>query len=179
MSCEEFESLLADALGDELSPEDRPRFEEHLASCTRCRREYETSREAVTNMRDLPGPQRVSVRREGDRLVIQDAVDSNAGPRGLPTSRVRVPPAAQWRSGIYRYAASVLIAFTAGYIAHAALGVQEAVTPIHPKIVELPPEQIEVDEPQSLQGAIASTYTRSRGRSDLAKALIAMAGHKP
>jgi anti-sigma factor RsiW len=177
MSCEDFESLLADALGDELSPEDRPRFEEHLANCPRCRREYESSREAVATLRDLPGPRRVSVRREGDRLVIEDAVDGDAGRRRSPAGRAGVWPASQWRGGIYRYAASILIAFTAGYIAHAAFGAQTAVAPSDHKTVQVLPDPIKVNARQSLQTALASTYTRNPARSDLANALIAMAGH--
>jgi anti-sigma factor RsiW len=39
MNCEEFEMLMADALGDELSPNDRPVFEAHLAECDCCRQE--------------------------------------------------------------------------------------------------------------------------------------------
>ena len=67
MNCEDVEMLLADALGDELADADRAAFEAHLAECERCRREYETTRAAVQSMRALPGPQRVTVRREGDR----------------------------------------------------------------------------------------------------------------
>ena len=43
MDCQAFEMMMAEALGDELSPEDRPAFEAHLASCDRCRREYESA----------------------------------------------------------------------------------------------------------------------------------------
>ncbi len=173
MNCEEFENLLADALGDELSPEDRPVFEEHLGSCERCRLEYESSREAVAAMRALPGPQRVSVRREGNRLVIED----DDGVRRSP-GRVRrnggLSRAAWWRSRVSRYAASVLIAFTAGYIAHAALVVQETPMP-RGGIVQVPESKTRTGQQESLRGALVSAYTRNTARSDLAKALIAMA----
>ena len=70
--CEDFEMLTADALGNELSEADRPAFEAHLAQCEKCRREYETASRTVSMMRALPGPTRVTIRREGDRLVIDD-----------------------------------------------------------------------------------------------------------
>lgn len=167
MNCEKFESLLADALGDELSPGDRPVFEEHLASCERCRREYETSHEAVTAMRTLPGPQRVSVRREGNRLVIVDDERTSGTPRGPK-------PAAWWASGVFRYAASVLIAFTAGYIAHAALG-DQARYGSSETVVEAPDDGGDRLRAESLEVALVSAYTRKAGRSDLATAFIAMA----
>ena len=56
MNCERFESLLADALGDELSAANRPAFEEHLRACERCRREYESSSAALSALRSLPAP---------------------------------------------------------------------------------------------------------------------------
>jgi anti-sigma factor RsiW len=166
MNCKEFESLLADALGDELSSEDRPAFEEHLADCQRCRLEFESTREAVAAMRALPGPQRVSVRREGNRLVIQDDDRTGPVPRGLHRGE-GLPPVARWTRGVFRYAASVLIAFTAGYIAHAALVVQETPIPRN--------EIVKVPGSKTLGGALVSAYTRNAARSDLAKALIAMA----
>jgi anti-sigma factor RsiW len=171
MSCKEYESLMADALGDELSPEDRPAFEAHLASCERCRREYETSREAVAAMRTLPGPQRVAVHREGDRLVIDDsqaaALGASGDPRGLS-------PAVWWARGVFRYAASVLVAFTAGYIAHAGLMSSDASRPVTP-VVQVGDSGTQTDGQKSLQGALVSAYTRNPHRSDLAKCLIAMA----
>lgn len=173
MNCEEFENLLADALGDELLPEDRSVFDEHLVSCQRCRLEYESSREAVAAMRTLPGPQRVSVRQEGNRLVIQDDERTGGSPRGLRRGG-GLPPAARWTSGVFRYAASVLIAFMAGYIAHATLVVQSG-APRKDGIVEVPESKTEIGRQESLQGALVSAYTRNTARSDLAKALIAMA----
>ncbi len=69
MKCEDVEMLMADALGDELSSDDRSVFEFHLAECDRCRQEYETALRAVDTMRLLPGPRPLrtgSIHRRGD-----------------------------------------------------------------------------------------------------------------
>ncbi|GAF95163.1 unnamed protein product [marine sediment metagenome] len=162
MNCTDFEVLLADALGDELSAADRPVFEAHLAECEKCRREYETALRTVTTMRELPGPARATVRREGNRLVIDDR----------PPHALRMP---WWfRRGAFRYAASILMAFAAGYAVHAGLMMTEGGRRVE-HIVQTD-EGIEAPtSPNSLQRALVHTHVRNPARSDLAKCLIAMA----
>lgn len=162
MNCTDFEVLLADALGDELSAVDRPVFEAHLAECEKCRREYETALRTVTTMRALPGPARATVRREGNRLVIDDR----------PSHAPRVP---WWfRGGVFRYAASILIAFLAGYAVHAGLMMTEAERPAD-HLVQTDDSIEAPASPSSLQRALVHTHVRNPARSDLAKCLIAMA----
>ncbi|MGD2109315.1 MAG: zf-HC2 domain-containing protein [Phycisphaerae bacterium] len=175
MNCEDFKGLLADALGNELQPQDRPAFDEHLATCDRCRCDYESSREALNAMRTLPGPQRVSVRREGDRLVI----DEGDRPALIPPADGRATHPPRWtRSSLFRYAASVLIAFTAGYLAHAM-----AKPPLpdlgQSTLTEKGPELRPPPSHRTVKGALVSAYTRSPARSDLANAFIAMAKPGP
>ncbi len=200
MNCSDFETLMADALGNELSPADRPVFEAHLGECPKCREEYESSRRAVATMRELPGPARVTVRREGDRLVIEDkppkyvSGKDSAARRGLlgtvasilvgSASRGRgLQPAA--RGALFRYAASVLIAFFAGYALHevAISDTPAAGLSGKPSVQDRPPP---ADDPNStlpdydrrhtLRGALVSAHARRPARSDLAKCLVAMAG---
>lgn len=162
MNCTDFEALLADALGDELCAADRPVFEAHLAECQKCRREYETALRTVTTMRGLPGPVRTTVRREGDRLVIDDR----------PSHGQRVP---WWfRGSVFRYAASILIAFAAGYAVHAGLMMTEVGRPVGPLVQEDQGVESQTS-PSSLQRALVHTHVRNPARSDLAKCLIAMA----
>ena len=106
MNCEDFQLLLADTLGGELSDAQRPGFEAHIAQCSQCRREYESMRETVCSLLSLPEPQPVRVRRVGGRLILGES------PRGAM---------AAFSHGYLRYAAGLLIAFTAGYALHATL----------------------------------------------------------
>ena len=110
MKCQDFETLMADALGNELAPADQPTFEEHLAQCDTCRHEYATACETLATMRRLPGPEPVTLKHDGARLGIEDAPMGTRRPL----------------RGAFRYAASVLIAFTAGYALHAGLMVSGA-----------------------------------------------------
>jgi anti-sigma factor RsiW len=189
MNCEDFEMLLAEALGDELASSDREPFETHLAQCPRCRRDYETARDAVAAMRELPGPQRVNVVREGNRLVIEEigtaGVSPTAGVRGVP-GRVRprlLGYAAPLVRSVFRYAASVLIAFGAGYALHAGL-MLSGDSPIADagRTGKL---RMDTDQPAyvssaptSFQRALTSTHMSNPARSNLAKCLIAMAHGK-
>ncbi|MCG8405266.1 MAG: zf-HC2 domain-containing protein [Phycisphaerales bacterium] len=154
MNCQEFETLLSDALGGELAERDRPVFETHLAECERCRLEYETSRAAVQSMRELPGPARVAVSREGDRLVIGPVSQSGAQLRQSFTQN------------LLRYAASVLIAFAAGYLVHAARSSGES-----PEMVAQGPKEhghaeTQLERPrESLRVTLAHTCGRGRSRA--------------
>lgn len=157
MSCEDLELLMADALGGELSEADRLVFEDHIAACARCRDEYESARAAVAMMKTLPGPTHVTVRREGDRLVI-----GSGSRRSMP-----------WGGGLLRYAAGLLIAFSAGYGLNAGLLLYDAVR----GSVTVSPRDPAEDGPGSegsLEGALIRAHARRPLRSGLAKCLIAM-----
>ena len=166
MNCEDFEILMADALGDELSPADRPAFEVHLAECATCREEFDSNQKALGTMRALPGPRRVNVRREGNRLVIEEPRAANSS---TVTRRQRWLTALAAR-GVFRYAASVLIAFTAGYAVHAGMMAAD-------KAGQQPVTRLEKSPPAdgSFQHVLLSTHARKPSTSDLAKCLIAMA----
>ena len=56
MDRNKFEDLLADYLGDELGPEDRRAFEEHLATSDTDRVEVESLLETLRCLRELPPP---------------------------------------------------------------------------------------------------------------------------
>jgi len=153
---------MADALGEELDPSRRASFSEHLAQCPKCREDYESAVRALTTMRELPGPQHVAVRREGDRLVIQGQPTARLGLRRLFTG------------GVFRYAASVLIAFAAGYALHAGRMVTDTphavVTPVQETSVREAPGPV-----GSLQGALAYAHSRNPSSSQLAKVLMVVA----
>lgn len=159
MNCEDFEMVMADALGDELAEGDRDAFQAHLAACESCRREYESLRRGVDATRTLAGPRRVRVQRDGDRLVIH--------PEDTPAQSVSHGPkreAIQGR-GLLRFAASILIAFTAGYAAHAGLMLADDARQ------ESPVTKIENVAPPSVRGSLVSAHTRNPSRSGLAKCL--------
>jgi anti-sigma factor RsiW len=171
MNCEEFEMLMVDALGDELPSRRHPAFSAHLAECSKCRRDYESARRAVETMRDLPAPRPVTVRREGDRLVIENPRAAGFNPRGRPR---RLTPATRLGRGLLRYAASVLIAFTAGYALHAGLMVRGAVRPGGIPVRQ--GTETGLPEPDGgLQQALVDAHDRSPSSSNLAKCLMAMA----
>ena len=155
MNCEDFQMLLADALGGELSDTDRPAFEAHVTQCSRCRHEYESMRGTVRSLQALPEPQPVSVRRVGGRLILSESS------RGVRVS---------FSYGLLRYAAGLLIAFTAGYALRAGLIPRDAAPGGGAAI------QVADARPKrgTLQVAIAGAHLRNPSRSDLAKCLSAM-----
>jgi len=158
MNCSEFQTLMADALGDELSSHDRPAFDDHLAACAGCRSSCASLARVITSMRGLPGPKRVVLRRDANRLILEEA---DAPPR---TSRpVRL-------AAIVRYAASVLIAFTAGYALHAGVTLTAGTPPA--EVTAVPGAT--APQAATLQSSLARTVARNAGKSDLAQCLIAM-----
>jgi len=169
MNCEPVDSMMADALGDELSPDDRTVFEAHLAGCDKCRHEYETRLQTIQALRGLPGPQRVTIQRRGNRLVIEGLPESQPG-----VMRVRY-------RGVLRYAAGLLIAFTAGYATHLGMMMGEdgsASSSISHGADHQGSEKMIFAsaqmEPDTLQSSLVNVHIRRPGRSDLAKGLIAM-----
>ncbi len=171
MNCETFESLMADALGDELAPGQHPAFDEHLAACTTCRQEFESLRATAATMHSLPGPQRVTVRREGSRLVLEERSDHQLR---LDASHQKPSTAASSPLKILRYAAGLLIAFTGGYGFHAVIMARDAIRTAE-TIVQADKQD---DGETSLQGSIVQAHSRKPKRSDLAKCLIAMSARK-
>ena len=173
MNCQEFELLMADALGDELSPQDRPAFEAHLSGCDRCRREYESSRATVSAMRSVSDTERVRVWREGSRLVIEGP---SWATRGAPATDQRVRLARRPVSNLFRYAAGLLIAFICGYGLHAAMTVNHAARLAKgpDRVAPRAPSDTSTDQGSTFQAVFASRYMGSPARSDLAKCLLAM-----
>ena len=164
MSCEDFEMLMADALGDELSEVDRPAFEGHLAICERCRDEYRTALATVRTLQSLTGTDRVST-------GVEHEVEQAASPiRSGPRSHSRWP-----LTSVLRYAASVLIAFTAGYAVHAGLMNEPIVQPPDAGlIVANVPVGREFVARDTFGAALAGAHLKDPGRSGLAKCMIAM-----
>ena len=185
MKCEDFQMLLADALGGELSDADRPAFEAHTAQCPRCRAEYESMSGAVRSLQALPEPQPVSVRRIGDNLILGVHPDTlgvhpdtplplrgrgqGEGVPGRTLSESSRGTATWFSHRLLRYAASVLIAFTAGYALRSTLAPRDDAS-------GRPVALVANDGAKrgSLEGAIAGAHLRNPTRSDLAKCLIAM-----
>ena len=107
MNCQDFETLLADALGDELGSADRVAFDNHLKQCAECRRDYESATKTIGAMRSLPDHPAIPIERIGDRLVIGAASGS------APSRRFRLRRAAP-------IAAAIALAFASGYLARNA-----------------------------------------------------------
>lgn len=170
MKCEDLETHMADALGDELSPEHRQAFDAHLRECEKCRTEYEGSHRAIDALRVLSGPKRVSVRREGGRLIIQTPESSDAS---SDTQLRGVRHLGRMGAGLLRYAATILIAFTAGYGAHAGLMMADDARP--PQSVTT----VKDSAPRNLRGSLASAHARNPSRSGLAKCLAAITPSTP
>jgi len=107
MNCNDARGLMADALGGELSEADRSAFDSHCEACRQCRRDYETAALALDAMRSLPAPQHVQLRHKGRAFVAE---------RPAVFSQLR-RRATGW--SLWRHAASVLVAFSAGVAVHA------------------------------------------------------------
>lgn len=175
MNCEQFESLLADALGEELSPANRPAFEEHLRACERCRGEYESSSAALSAMRSLSGPSMVSM----------DVGENHGVPfaRVAWTTQKRVT--LRWPAAL-RYAAAIVIAFGAGYLYRAEQPLLTATPDVGPTatvgaidvhgVLGAPSDRelLAHASPRSFEAAFAGAHLQNPSRSDLAKCMIAM-----
>jgi anti-sigma factor RsiW len=152
MKCEDFETLLADALGEELSLQDRGELERHLAECAACRGEYQSLRATVSAAQSLPPPMRITVERIGDRLILSES----------PIDRRAYAPS--WFLTALRYAASILLAFWAGYALHGASsrGGQDQVA------------RDGGSQGRTVQVAFADAHLRKPQSSDLAKGMMAV-----
>ncbi len=164
MNCDTFATLMADALGQELSPGDKPAFDNHLASCEACRRLYEAHRGTLDVLRSLPEPERIGVERIGERLILHDPRASSR--HKTPYGRLR-----RWLpSGAVRYAASLLFAFTAGYALHIGVMMQDAAPPAAPidTVAKAEPDR------ETVQAALVTAHRRNPKRTNLAKAMAAL-----
>jgi len=173
MNCEEFEPLLADALGDELSPTDRVAFEEHVARCDACRGEYESARRTLSELRSLPAPRRVSTNDIATVLVPGTTLPLRTRKSGTERSTPSHPAPHRSVIRVLRYAASLLIAFTAGYALHAGLTLS-ANFPPSPIASERARSGDGVYNVHTLEAAFTRVHLQKPARSDLAKAMIAM-----
>jgi hypothetical protein len=120
-------------------------------------------------MRQLPGPERITIRREGNKLIIDEKRAAEFSQRMSPPAFARATH--RW-GGVFRYAASILIAFTAGYALHAGLILSDA---RRSAVVERPQGATPDVPGGNLQQALVDAHVRKPARSDLAKCLIAMA----
>jgi anti-sigma factor RsiW len=151
MKCEEFEMLMADALGDEITGTDALAFEQHIAQCNKCSAEYQSLKRSLQTLHSLPGPDHVSVERLGDRLVISPVC-------GAPRARLH-----RFGLATLRYAATILIAFVAGYSWHT----EPAAPQVNP---EAPSEAIEQ--------RFVDIHAQKPERSHFAKCLLAVSNRR-
>lgn len=149
ISCKQFEALLADALGDELQEADRRTFEDHLAACETCRAEYESASATVERVRSLTS--------------IADSGRSSA-------VIGREPRVAHF----WRYAATILISFTAGYGLNAISKAPEAEHPIESNIIDDYTGSPRLASASSFEAALAGRYRSGRADSDLSRCFAAM-----
>jgi len=174
MKCEDFERLLADALGNELADADRAAFEVHLAECDGCRREYEGNAAALQALKRMVGPQEVRVRREGERLIIEgpetlSALDAAEGAPRMGGASRRRP---ERRAGSFlRYAASLLIAFVGGYALHAGLMLS---TSDHPGTRSPEPLAVAQTEESTFQTQLLQAHRRNPAGSGLSKCMTVL-----
>lgn len=171
MNHEQFELLMADALGGELSSEDRATFETALAAHADWKQEYETAQRALGCLAELGAPKRVVARREGDALIIEPRTAKTVAPQPV--------------RGTWRYAAAILIAFTAGYALHATMVLQEGVRPQQSVVKNVVPSGAPgvratptSANSGTFEAALFKTHARKPSRSTLAKCLIAVAGKR-
>ena len=174
MNCEQFENLLADALGDELSPTNRRAFEEHVRGCEACRHEYESASAALTAMRSLAAP-------SSEAKGMDPSVEAGSV-YAVPTSMYQFRP--PWLP-LLRYAAAIGIAFAAGYLFRAERSFPQHAQ-IEPAIKSHAPTEPATSEPfelrerfaniprHSFEAALAGAHLQNPSRPDLAKCMIAM-----
>lgn len=163
MNCETCEQLFADALGGELSVEQRSAFDAHLAECPACRTAYAGDSAALCAMRSLPMPDSQTAR-AGHSAVIDELRVSRAS-RSRGTVRGR-----SFGSRPARLAASLLIAFTAGYVARWMTAPRGAL-PVSPVAVSVPADEVRAG---SVQEALARSFEARRSGSDFARCLAVL-----
>jgi anti-sigma factor RsiW len=188
MKCDDFEVMLAEALGGELSDADRPLFERHLAGCAVCRSDYESGLATVARLRGLPAADAERALVDAARMAEEAAGSPGSfahqvaltpdpspkgrggvGPRPIPMPRKR------WGFAGLRYAASVVIAFSAGYAVNGLGGTKGAGEgSMQPAMFESPAKEQLASA--TFGAAYAETYQRQPSRSELSRCLTAVFG---
>lgn len=162
MTCEEFQELLADRLGNEPVSTNQVEFDRHAAACVTCRRDFESARSALEAMRSLSVPPSVSVRREESRLIFES--QAQGGSRSA------------WRR--HRtwlgQAAGLFIAFVAGYGLHGWARSDAGGERRGPVVIRTKPFDILGKTDGSFDRALAEAHSRKPSRSGLAKCMIAL-----
>lgn len=157
MSCADYEQLLAEALGDELSAADAVRLDEHLRECAACRQEFAQGTAAVAALRRLPRAEHVPER----------ALDRGAGFR--TGGQVGRSAGVRWMQPALRYAAVVIMAFTAGYAWKGRTSPPGQAADVSDMVVDPPSRGA-----KSFESALARAYRQNPAGSDLAKCMSAL-----
>ena len=140
MDRNKFADMLADYLGDELTPEDRRAFEEHLAASDADRAEAESLQAALSSLRQLPPP---------PAAIAPGTASPGAGHRPRPPAVVRY---------VYRplaYAAMLVIGVGIGWLAKPA-GVAEV-----PGAGPQPPVEAIIGTPRLHFDKVPSRFARN------------------
>lgn len=148
MNADEIKGMLADYLGDELSPQDRQRFEEYLDADREFAAEVASLRCALDEMRSLNVP----------------GEDAFAVPPRAAARR-------SWSMVLLRYAAVILLAFTAGFLARGWFSERVGPSEPSPAIADLGQPQ----HPAEWQMRFASAYIQNANKSGLARSLVSLA----
>lgn len=164
-----FDALLADAVGGELTDTDRIRFEQILQSSPELRRDYATALAAVEALNKLPGPKAMTL----DQALVSHREFGIATRPTSRNTRARTP----WR--FFRFAASLLIAFSGGYALHAYV-MTGTVPSAQPPTFETsggqtPPAQTHT----TLERAMADAYRRHPRRHALARCMSTIMPGRP
>ncbi|MCH9002371.1 MAG: zf-HC2 domain-containing protein [Planctomycetes bacterium] len=160
MNCERFMDQLAEALGDELPPTMQTEFDTHVASCAKCRREYQSMQDTMSTLRQLPPAPEVSIRRLDDSLVLGRPVDL----RHSITQRL---------SGLLRYAAIILLAFLVGFATRGGSGAGQGEPHVKERI-SVPRQQPGVDGDDTFRTALAGAHRQNPSSTRLTKLLVAL-----
>jgi len=159
MNCERAKDLLADALGHELTGEDRAAFEEHLGSCDACRLEYASLTETLGVLRRL------------ETVPPQASLPFGAPTAGLTSPRIRL------FAGLARYAAVVALAFVAGFLSRG--GVKSDTDIDRHRGPDAPIVGPHKNADLTTREALASAYRRNPHGNQLATLMMALhAGEK-
>lgn len=160
MNCERFLDLLAEALGDELSPTMRTEFDTHVASCAKCRREYQSMQDTMSTLRQLPPAPEVSIRRLDDSLVFGRSTDLRRATR--------------LRLGVMlRYAAIILLAFLVGFATRGGSGAGQGEPHVKERI-SVPGQPPGVDGDDTFRTALAGAHRQNPSSTRLTKLLVAL-----
>ncbi|UCG32698.1 MAG: hypothetical protein JSU68_13655 [Phycisphaerales bacterium] len=148
MNADDIKGMLAEYLGDELSPEDRRRFEEYLDTDREFAAEVASLRCTLDDMRSLKVPG------EGAFAVPPRAAERRS-----------------WPVPVLRYAAVILLAFAAGFLARGWSGGEVGSSGAPPAIADFRPEQ----PPAGWQMRFATAYVKNTSKSGLARSLVSLA----